>query len=145
MTEKDFKPSGAIWLFIILVLAVFAGSIIYFKRNNPAPVISNQALSSYPANIRQPRTYTVFYGLGVFSPTNLRIHVGDSVRFQNDSNNPMHVISDSNNGVIDLAGFDSASDVPPKSVFIYTFSQTGIFDYHNVHNDAEEGTVIVRQ
>ena len=144
MTDRDFKPKGAIWLFIIFVLAGFAWAVLYFGRNNPSLANNDRAVPSRQASARQPRTYTVFYGLGVYSPTNIRIHVGDSVRFQNDSDFPMHVISDSTNDALDLAGFDSLGEIPPDSVFTYTFSQSGIFGYHNVKNPNEEGTVIVR-
>ncbi|MDO8676526.1 MAG: hypothetical protein Q7K16_02650 [Candidatus Azambacteria bacterium] len=144
MTDSDFKPKGAMWLFIILALMGFAAAVMYFSRNNPMLANNSQAVSGYQANARQPRTYTVFYGLGVFSPTNIRIHVGDSVRFQNDGNVPMRVVSDSTNNIPDLAGFDSVGEIPPKSVFTFTFGQAGIFGYHNVKNPSEEGTVIVR-
>src|SRR3989338_6965133 len=131
MTDPNFKPKGAMWLFIILVLSGFAWAVLYFGRNNPLLANNGQAVSSRQTNARQQRTYTVFYGLGVFSPTNIRIHVGDSVRFQNDSDSAMHVISDSTNDALDLAGFDSVGEIPPDSVFAYTFSQSGIFGYHN--------------
>ncbi|MBI2062921.1 MAG: hypothetical protein HYT61_01620 [Candidatus Yanofskybacteria bacterium] len=142
--EKDFKPKGAIWLFIILVLTGFAWAVLYFSRKNPDLANNSQVFVSRLTNTRQPRTYTVFYGLGVFSPTNIRIHVGDSVRFQNDSNIAMRVISDSANNVLDLAGLDSVGGIPPDGVFTYTFGQAGIFGYHNFKNQSEEGTVIVR-
>lgn len=144
MADSDFKPKGALWLFIILVLTGFAWAVLYFGRNNPSLANNGQAVSSRQTSARQPRTYTVFYGLGVFSPTNIRVHVGDSIRFQNDSNTVIRVVSDSINGVLDLAGFDSVGEIPPDSVFSYTFSQAGIFGYHNAKNISEEGTVIVR-
>lgn len=144
MTDADFKPKGAIWLLIILVLSAFAWSVLYFGRKNPEFYVKNQILANHLANVRQPRTYTVFYGLGVFSPTNIRIHIGDSVKFQNDSNSPIRVISDSTNNLLDLAGFDSVGEIQPNGVFAYTFSQTGIFGYHNAKNPLEEGTVIVK-
>lgn len=145
MTDSDLKPKGVLWLFIILVLVVFTGAVMYFSRSNPLLANNNgQAFTGRQTNARQPRTYTVFYGLGVFSPTNIRVHVGDSVRFQNDGKVPLRVVSDSTNGVLDLAGFDSVGDIPPGSVFTYTFSQPGIFGYHNVMSPDEEGTVIVR-
>ena len=131
--DYDFQPNkGAIWLVIILVLIGFVSAVLYFNSKNPVPIAGNsQVLSGRLNNARQPRIYTVFYGLGVFSPTNLRIHIGDSVRFQNDSNVPIHVISDSTDNDLDLPGFDSVGDVPPKGVFTFTFSQAGIFGYHN--------------
>lgn len=129
---------------IILVLLGFALAVMYFGRNNHDLVNNSQALSSRQAASRQPRVYTVFYGLGVFSPTNIRIHVGDSVRFQNDGKSAIRIISDATNGAIDLPGFDSVGEVQPEGVFTYTFSRDGIFGYHNVRNSVEEGTVIVR-
>lgn len=144
MTDFDFKPKGVLWLFIILVLVIFTAAVMYFSRGNQLLANNGQASSNRPTNARQPRTYTVFYGLGVFSPTNLRIHAGDSVRFKNDSNVPLRVVSDSTDGVLDLAGFDSVGDIPPGGVFSYTFSQAGILGYHNAKSPDEEGTVIVR-
>lgn len=144
MSDPDLKSKGITWLFIILVLIGFAVAVMYFSRNNPLLANNGQIASSPQINTRQPRTYTVFYGLGVFSPTNIRIHVGDSVRFQNDGNIPMRVVSDSTRGILDLAGFDSVGEIPLGGIFSYTFSQVGIFGYHNVRNADEEGTVIVR-
>ena len=143
MTESDFKPKGHLWLLIILVLVGFVLSVIYFSRRNPDLINAAASITNKPS-ARQPRVYTVFYGLGVFSPTNIRIHVGDSVRFQNDGNAPLRVVSDSVNGVVDLAGFDSIGDIQPGGVFSYTFIQAGTFGYHNSHDPAEEGAVIVR-
>ena len=144
MIDPDSKSKDAVWLFILLALAGFIAAVIYFGRNNPLLANNGPIPSSRQINTRQPRTYTVFYGLGVFSPTNIRIHVGDSVRFQNDGNAPIRVVSDSTNGTLDLTGFESVGDIPPGSIFTYTFSQSGIFGYNNAHRPNEEGTVIVR-
>lgn len=142
--EKNFQPKGTLWLFIILALLGFAWAVTYFSRNNPELAGNVQLPSDNTTSARQPRTYTVYYGLGVFSPTNIRIHVGDSVRFQNDSNAPIRIVTDLTNNVPDLAGFDSVGDIPSESVFTFTFGQAGTFGYHNVYNPNEEGTVIVR-
>ena len=145
MSDSDSQPKVAIWFIIILVLLGFALAVMYFSRGNSDLITSGgQPSPSRPAASRQPRVYTVFYGLGVFSPTNIRIHVGDSVRFQNDSKSTMRIVSDSTNGIPDLAGFDSVGDVQAGGVFTYTFSTAGIFGYNNVKDPVEEGTVIVR-
>lgn len=144
MLNSDPQPKGVIWFVIILVLLGFVLAVIYFSRSDPDLLNSGQAFSSKPAVSRQPRVYTVFYGLGVFSPTNIRIHVGDSVRFQNDSKSTIRIVSDTTNGTPDLAGFDSIGEIQADGVFTYTFTNSGIFGYHNAKNLAEEGTVIVR-
>ncbi len=144
MESDEPKPSGIIWLFIILVLVGFAAATIYFGRGNKDLTAAVQPSADLPASTRQPRVYTIYYGLGVFSPTNIRIHVGDSVKFQNDSNMPIRVVSDRASGVPELAGFDSVSDMPPNDSFTFTFTKSGTFGYHNGKNPNEEGTVIVR-
>lgn len=143
MANSESQPKGAIWFVIILVLLGFVLSVVYFSRNNPEVANGNQT-SPKPTATRQPRVYTVFYGLGVFSPTNIRIHVGDSVRFQNDTKSPIRIVSDVTNGTPDLPGFDSVGEIQPGGAFTYTFISAGIFGYHNVKNSVEEGTVIVR-
>jgi plastocyanin len=135
---------GTTWIFIILVLIVFAVAVTYFSRNNPdLKVVPNQSAVIVTPS-RSPKIYTVFYQLNIFSPTNLRIHVGDSVKFQNNSNQPFRVVSDSVRGVSILTGFDSVGDVQPNGAFTYTFAGAGIFGYHNARNAEETGTVIVK-
>jgi plastocyanin len=143
MELSEQKSTGLIWLLIILVLMGFAAAAMYFERDTQG-LAAIQSPVNYPTPSRPARIYTVYYGLGVFSPTNIRVHVGDSVKFQNDSKLPIRIISDRTNGVPDLAGFDSIGDVPPDSAFSFTFSEAGIFGYYNGKNTAEEGTVIVR-
>ncbi|MEX1063810.1 MAG: hypothetical protein WED06_00540 [Candidatus Paceibacterota bacterium] len=142
--EGDSKPGAAIWLLIIIVLVGFAAALTYFGKVNPN---SNTAIDNSfakPTVSRQARVYTVYYGFGVFSPTNIRVHIGDSVRFQNDGSLPIRIVSSTINGVPELPGFDSVGDVPSDGAFTYTFNKDGIFGYHNANNLAEEGTVIVR-
>ncbi|MDP2933425.1 MAG: cupredoxin domain-containing protein [bacterium] len=144
MEPDELKPSGAIWLLIILVLIGFAAATMYFGRNNKDLAAAVQPSANLSAPTRQARVYTVYYGLGVFSPTNIRIHVGDSVKFQNDSDVPIRIVSDRSGGVPELAGLDSINDVPPKDSFTFTFTEPGTFGYHNGRNPSDEGTVIVR-
>lgn len=139
----DKSPKAFLWLLIILVLIGFAVAATYLGRE------SRELAKTLPAvngnsSPKQARVYTVYYDFGVFSPTNIRVHVGDSVKFQNDSKNPVRIYSDVINGTPTLPGFDSSGDVPPGSAFSFTFTKEGIFGYYNVKNPSEEGTVIVR-
>lgn len=138
------KSNGTLWLLIILVLAGFAAATMFLERNNEGLIAAIESPTDKPTPTRQVRVYTVYYGMGVFSPTNIRIHVGDSVKFQNDSKTSIRILSDAVNGIPELAGFDSVGDIPAGSAFTFTFSEAGIFGYHNSKNPNEEGTVIVR-
>jgi len=130
---------GLIWLFVVILLVLFglAVSILGDSQklaDNP-PIVSEEPT---PTETLQPRIYTVSYKSGVFSPTNLRIHAGDTVRFKNQALFSIRIFSDS------YLGFDSVGDVPQGSFFYFTFAAKGIFDYYNTNNIEEKGTIIVR-
>ena len=140
----ELHERGTAWVFIILVLIVFAVAVTYFSRNNSdLKTVPNQSAAIITPS-RSPRIYTVYYQLDIFSPTNLRIHAGDSVKFQNNGNEPIRVVSDSVRGVATLPGFDSVGDIQPNGAFTYTFAGAGIFGYHNARNLEQTGTVIVK-
>lgn len=141
---KILRSSGLPWLLIVLVLVLLAFSVNMFRQpiasdTSGLPGQGNIGSSIEPTpDIRQPRVYTVSYRNGVFSPTNLRIHAGDTVRFKNEGIFPIRIVGD------DLVGFDSVGDVPQGSFFAFTFAAKGIFSYHNDDNSRESATIMVR-
>ena len=145
--RKDKVPTlnapGLIWLLIVvlLVLTGLAVSILGDSQGlGGPPPAGGPAISEEPTptETRQPRIYTVSYKNGVFSPTNLRIHAGDTVRFKNESLFSIRILSGS------YLGFDSVGEIPQGSFFSFTFAAKGIFDYYNNSNAEEKGTIIVR-
>ena len=134
----DEKHQHYLWFLIVLALVLFTGSVFYFTKDAP---------SGQEANLNNQgnylgKVYTVYYTKGVFSPTNLQINIGDTVRFSNDSLAPVRIKSDSES---ELPGFDSVSDIPPQGIFSYTFAKRGIFDYRNERKlEQRGGTIIVK-
>lgn len=102
--------------------------------------LASKISTPLPEESREPRFYTVTYKSGVFSPTNLRIHAGDTVRFKNDSFFGIRIVADPHQ----LPGLDSVGDIPQGSYFSYTFGEKGIFDYHNGKDAEQQGTIMVR-
>ena len=145
LARKDEAPAfrnthapGISWLVVILLLILSAFAVIHFGSEqplvSPSPTSSDNAVNpSTP-----PRMYTISYDAGVFSPTNLRIHAGDTVRFKNDSIFPIRIVSD------DIVGLDSVGDIPQGSYFSYTFAAKGTFGYRNTHNSDQTGSIVVR-
>ncbi len=135
------KGPGLFWMLIILALVLFglAVSILGGSQNVGANLPTPS--ETIPVEIKPSRIYTVSYKSGVFSPTNLRIHAGDTVRFKNEGIFPIRIVSGPDSS---LVGFDSVGDVPQGSYFSFTFAAKGIFDYHNDRNAKETGTIIVR-
>lgn len=129
---------GISWLLVIFLLILLALSVIIFGKPQEPLVGTDPTPSVSSSPSAQPRIYTISYDAGVFSPTNLRIHAGDTVRIKNESIFPIHVSSE------DLVGFDSIGDVPQGSYFSFTFAAKGTFSYHNNRNPEQAGTIIVR-
>lgn len=145
-TKREIQPiegPGAFWLLISLFLILLSASIMFLNPStdgtNPQPT---PTATETPE--RAPRIYTVTYKAGFFSPTNLRIHTGDTVRFKNDHYLGMRIVSDPHPAHDDLPGLDSIGDIPAGGNFAFTFAETGIFGYHNEKNSQEAGTIIVR-
>ncbi len=114
---------------------------VAFLGNTPGPVVG--ATPTPTDESREPRVYTVSYRFGVFSPTNLRIHAGDTVRWKNDSPLPIRVVAQLLPGQ-KVPQFDSVGMVQPGSYFSYTFSTVGIFGYYNPSDSNESGVILVR-
>lgn len=132
---------GLFWMLIILTLVLFGLAVSILGRSQNLGAELPTPAETVPTDIKSSRIYTVSYKSGVFSPTNLRIHAGDTVRFKNEGIFPIKIVSGPDSS---LVGFDSVGDVPQGSYFAFTFAAKGIFDYHNDRNSKETGTIIVR-
>ncbi len=93
---------------------------------------------------QEKATWTVSYGNDGFSPRNLSIKKGDTVRFVNNSDEDMWVASNPHPVHTDLSGFDAGHAYTSNQIFIYTFNQQGTWGYHNHVHSSSEGSVIVK-
>src|SRR3989344_4895837 len=132
---------GLFWILIILTIVLFGLAVSMFGKSQDPGVDFSMPTETVPTEIKPSRIYTISYKGGVFSPTNLRIHAGDTVRFKNEGIFPIRIISGPDSSLI---GFDSIGDIPQGSYFSFTFAAKGIFDYHNNRSLKETGTIIVR-
>jgi len=126
---------------IVLVLVLMIVAVLLLN-----PGGGDVALGPTPSASQLPpaRIYAVSYRFGVFSPTNLRIQVGDTVRFHNDSNSPVRVVADPSGGRT-TPEFDSIGKVEPGGYFSYTFATAGVFPYHDEQDGTKAGVIIVRE
>lgn len=140
-SRQEPKATVHYWLLIIVALGLLSLAVGHFGGNN--------ALDEAPAAIGsgeqrpESRIYTVTYRFGVFSPTNLRIRAGDTVTFKNDDTAGIRITTQLNPRT-QRAEFDSVGPVPPNSSFSYTFTNEGVFAYHNAEDTRQAGVIIVR-
>lgn len=132
---------GFFWMLIILTLVLFGLAVSMLGKSQNLGAELPTSTEAVFTDIKPSRIYTILYKSGVFSPTNLRIHAGDTVRFKNEGIFPIRIASGPDSS---LVGFDSVGDIPQGSYFSFTFAAKGIFDYHNDRNIKEIGTIIVR-
>ena len=133
---------GLPWILIVLLLVLLSLAVLYFSQNGnyqAASVVNNNRTLT-----KTPRTYSVFYSGGVFSPTNLRIRGGDTVKFQNNSLVSVKISPDTEKDQESGIGFENIGEIQSKNSFSYTFSNIGIFNYHNEKNPNEAGAIIIR-
>lgn len=135
------ENKGLAWTLVLLILLLMSIAVLYFSSKTSSE--DTIAPTSRPA-ARSVRVYSVYYGGGIFSPTNLRIHAGDTVKFQNTSAVSVWVISDPHPLHNILTTLNSGAPTLPQGVFAYTFTDPGIYNYHNELNPNETGLIIVR-
>ncbi len=134
---------GLPWILIVLLLVLLSAAVLYFSKNSNYQPVS-AANGSRNGAVRPPRAYSVFYSGGVFSPTNLRIHAGDTVKFQNNGFTAIKISPNTAKDQQSGVGFANIGEIQPKNSFAYTFSAAGIFNYHNEKNPNEAGAIIIR-
>ena len=142
LDSSDRHHNPAVFWVLVFVLLLAAGGSVQILGNSED--LSSRIPTPTPEQTRQPRIYTVSYKGGVFSPTNLRIHAGDTVKFKNEGFFGIRIVSDPHPAHNQLPGLDSVGSIPQGSYFSYTFAEKGIFGYHNEDRSEELGTIIVR-
>ncbi len=80
---------------------------------------------------------------GSFNPSTVSISAGRAVRFQNRTGSTVRVASDPHPEHNTLPGFDSAY-IPNGLNYVFRFTRTGSWGFHNDSNSSKIGTVTVQ-
>jgi plastocyanin len=147
---------------VVLAAGVLIGWVYFKVKAAPAPV--NQIVQTTPApagsNLGAPETISGTQGNGLekggvqtrvvvtftdkgFSPSPMKVKVGTTVTFVNESSSGMWVASDPHPTHTLLPGFDELTSVGKGGTYEYTFTKIGTWTYHNHLTPTVKGTVIV--
>lgn len=139
--SEQLRGRPHFWPLIFLMLILLALAVTIMEQ----PMAADTTVTPTPVDdtVREPRVYTVSYRFGVFSPTNLRIHAGDTVRWHNESPLPIRVVAQLQNNQR-IPEFDSIGTIGSDGYFAFTFSAIGIYGYYNPSSSNESGVIIVR-
>ena len=161
-------------LFIVVLAVVFSG-VVWFLGNRrdeeiqnfqlpkasptPTPPLSEinetpgvsltPTLSPTPT---MPKTVTVSMTDSGFSPSEVAINAGDTVKFVNQGSqarrpasgvHPTHELYPERGGCVSSA-FDACRGLNPGESFSFTFSIKGAWPYHDNLSTSVRGTIIVK-
>lgn len=104
----------------ILVVAMLAVSVLACKKSN------NNNSTSSP---------TIYMKNSTFSSANVQVSTGSTVMWNNDDTK-VHTVTADNNSF-------NSGDIQPGSTFSFTFKTAGTFAYHDSHNSAMTGIIVV--
>lgn len=104
----------------------------------PAPTPATEPAAS------TPKTYDVTIQNFAFAPLELKVKVGDSVKFTQKDSVAHTVDTDPHPDHTQLPGFDSGSLAQGQS-YTYTFLKAGTFTYHCSPHPSMKGKIIVEE
>lgn len=102
---------------------------------------SGSFLNSFSPKVQAD--YAVTYTNNGFSPQKLRIPVAKSVRFINNSDRSMYIVSAASPSGIALTELNQGRSVGRDGFYDYTFNKKGDFIYYNFNNREDVGLVTV--
>lgn len=115
------------------------------KKDEPASAPpASPSPTPVSGTIEIPKAVEVIYTDTGFSPVTITIERGASVKFINQSSGSFSVASDPHPQHTNYAAFDQwKTDQRGQKEFIFIFTQSGGWNYHNHLNSIHFGTVVV--
>ena len=131
---------------ILVVLVVAIGGVVVATRNDETEVTATPTPTPTPS--AQPTSITGTKPLVRFTnsgpdPEELKIKVGQTVIFRNDSDDPIQPASDPHPQHTNLSGFDSRNPLEKGESFEFTFNKAGAWGFHDHLAPSVKGMIVV--
>lgn len=148
---------------IVAAVVLLGGYFIFRGSYQPAPTSQSQTNiqpsqpQSEPVPVSNgqlppaPAISAVVYTDGGYSPAILKIKVGTTVTFQNQSSRPMwtasavhptHRVYPTTGGCLGST-FDACKGIQPGGTWSFKFDFPGTWKYHNHLNPSDTGTIVI--
>ena len=137
---------GVLGVLIVIVLGAY-----FVSQNNQvvapttptATEIPTATTSTESAEPKTTESMMLTYSDSGFTPTSLTVKVGDTVTFKNGSTKQMWVASAPHPIHSAYPEFDAKAGSAMGESYMFTFTKTGSWKYHNHLNPSNTGTIIV--
>ncbi|MDP3740904.1 MAG: cupredoxin domain-containing protein [bacterium] len=127
-------------IIITILIVAAAVAVIVFTKNTPTPDNPNNVIPDRNTTDENVVTYTD----SGYSPKDITVKSGTAVKFVNDSKiNLMWIASDPHPTHTMMHQFDSLKGLPGGQSYSFTFSQSGMWRFHNHLVPGHMGSVIV--
>ena len=135
---------------ILIILLILLLGVTYVLSDNKD--VKFQAPLASVGSIKEPKDvdttvisteiiHIVSYSSNGFSPSNLILSKGESVRFENNTEELMWVMSEESKGCSE--GIDEFDQCYPSKEFEYKFNEAGEWGFYNHLNKEHSGVVVV--
>ncbi len=106
---------------------------------------SSSGTSSGGTTTSGPKTWDISYTNNCYSPANITIKNGDTVRFTNNaSSRKMEPASDDHPSHEEYSEFDAKNGISPSGTYSFTFTKTGSWGYHDHIKPSCTGVITVQ-
>ena len=131
---------------ILVAIAAIVGVVVLATSGQDEEVVATPAPTVTPS--AQPTSITGTNPLVRFNrsgpdPKELKIKVGQTVVFRNDSDDPIQPASDPHPQHTNLAGFDAKNPLEKGDMYEFTFTRAGTWTYHDHLAPSVKGTIVV--
>lgn len=125
-------------LLLIIVVLVVVGAALFFMRGG----LQEEAIAPDIESETEVEA-VVRYTESGYAPRSLRVEAGTEVVFLNESSESMWTASNVHPAHQALPGFDALEGFSEGESYSYTFTRTGVWQYHNHLNPRYGGEIIV--
>lgn len=123
---------------VIALVLVIIGSWLLFQNQKR----NRTTITPFRPN-EQEETTTIIYTNQGYEPRDAHVKSGSTVKWINQSTQPMWTASDFHPTHLILPEFDNRAGISTGESYSFTFKKTGSWKYHNHLRPADRGTVVV--
>jgi len=155
--QTGLSTPAIVIIVVVLVALAAVGWMVLGSNSDPEPVgdpagtqptqtgeVEQEAPDDSDEEAALSATHIVTYTNDGFSPANLTINQGDTVKFVNGSNRDFSPASNDHPSHTIYAGFDAREDLGPGESYSFTFERVGTWGYHNHELEGHTGTIVVQ-
>lgn len=130
-----------VWIILAVVVILGLGAWMFLAKKPATNTNTTNSTGGNTASCIEGSEVT--YTNSGFSPSCIKIKLGTTVTFRNQSSQAVQPASDPHPVHTGLPGFDSRQGVASGTTYQFTFTGAGTFGYHNHLNASETGAVVV--